>query len=263
MLKTEEVSLLKEILRRGSELEKGWETRTPQQISELQKLIRTTNDSQSTDLGRLSKWAEHLTNEMSLRHFVGILVPFERLAQRTLRDDEFLPVITGDRKKQSSQEKLQLVPILENIRSAFNVGAIFRTSECWGIEKVVLTGYSPDPSDEKTSKTAMGTDDVVSWERKNHTEEACKELKNQGYTIVALETVASAPEFPGFQFPKKTALLLGNERFGLDPDSLRLADQVCRIPVRGFKNSLNVGIAYGIAAYEFFRQQQGQQQERP
>jgi 23S rRNA (guanosine2251-2'-O)-methyltransferase len=258
MLKAEEVSLIKEILRHGSNLEKNWDSRTTQQISELQNLIRKTSDVQATDLNRLSIWAEHLTPEMSLRHFIGILVPFERLAQRTLRDDEFLPVTTGDRNS-TSKEKLLLVPILENIRSAFNVGAIFRTSECWGVEKVLLTGYSPDPGDEKTAKTAMGTDKAVAWERKAHTKDACLELKEQGYTIVALETVASAPEFPAFRFPRKTALLLGNERFGLDPDSLRLADQVCRIPVRGLKNSLNVGIAYGIAAYEFFRQTQEEQ----
>jgi 23S rRNA (guanosine2251-2'-O)-methyltransferase len=254
MLKTEEVSLLKEILLRGSELERNWDSRTSKQITELQKLIRTTSDFPTADLNRLCKWAEHLTQEMSLRHFVGILVPFERLAQRTLRDDEFVPVLTGDRITSAPRERLELVPVLENIRSAFNVGAIFRTSECWGVEKVILTGYSPDPSDEKTAKTAMGTDDVVKWERKTHTAEACAELKRQGYTIVALETVATAPELPGFRFPLKTALLLGNERFGLDPDSLKLADQVCRIPVRGLKNSLNVGIAYGIATYEFYRQ---------
>src|SRR4051794_31500396 len=110
MLNAEEVSLLKEILRHGAELERNWETRSLPQISELKSLISKTKNSESIDLSRLSQWADHLSNEMSLRHFVGILVPFERLAQKTLRDDEFIPVLSQDKKNPESRTKLQIVP---------------------------------------------------------------------------------------------------------------------------------------------------------
>jgi 23S rRNA (guanosine2251-2'-O)-methyltransferase len=257
-----DTSLLKEILRLGSALENEFapegSTRPSaslkQNVQELIALIRKAEHAESSDFARLAKWAEHLTPEMSARHFLGILVPFERLAQKNLRDDEIIPVEENDFERDTSKSKLPLIVILENIRSAFNVGAVFRTSECWGVEKIVLSGYTPDPQDEKTAKTSMGTSQLVLWSRANRTGDAITELKSQGYSIVALETVASAPEIQSFEFPKRVALLLGNERFGLDPDSLKQADHICRIPVRGQKNSLNVGIAYGITAYEFFRQ---------
>lgn len=258
MLQANDLALLKEILRRGAELEQSWPASgqlDQKSLEKLQELMRKAENSASPDIQRLAKWAEHLTETMNLRHFIGIMVPFERLAQKSLRDDEFLPVVENDlRSPRANAEKLPLIPILENIRSAFNVGAVFRTAECWGLEKIVLTGYTPDPSEEKTAKTSMGTSSLVEWSRATRTEDVCHDLKKQGYTVVALETVESAPELTKFSFPEKTALLLGNERFGLDPDSLKLADQICRIPVRGQKNSLNVGIAFGIAAYEYFRQ---------
>src|SRR3954465_1822498 len=100
MLTADEISLLREILRLGADLERHWENRSNETIAQLKSLILKTNNCPSADLNRLSQWADHLSFELPLRHFVGIMVPFERLAQRTLRDDEFIPVMNQDKLNQ-------------------------------------------------------------------------------------------------------------------------------------------------------------------
>lgn len=264
MLAREDQALLREILKLGHELETAWSQLSPApesqlpvtlqiQVQSLAGLIQKTALSKSSDLNRLHKWAEHLSSEMTARHFSGLLVPFERLSQRTLRDDEF--VLTDQRDSDAKDfKRLNLVPILENMRSAFNVGAVFRTVEALGLERIILAGYTPGPDDEKTAKTAMGTTSDVPWSRMPSGLSAVDGLRSEGYTVIALETAPTAQSLPQFEFPERCALLLGNERFGLDPETLAKSDRILRIPLRGKKNSLNVGIAFGIAAYEFVRQ---------
>ncbi len=223
-------------------------------LAELRARIARLGTAENGDLRRLAKWADHLHEGLSLQHFFALLVPFERLAQRSVRDDEFLALETDARP--GSRTPGPLVAVLENLRSAFNVGAIFRTAECFGAAELLLCGYTPDPSDEKTAKTAMGTGGDVPWRRFERASDAVDGLRAGGYSVIAMETVADARPLGDFRFPERTALLLGNERFGLSPDVLTKADARCRIPLRGRKNSLNVGIAFGIAAAEFDRQRE-------
>ncbi len=270
--------LILHILKLGHQIERTWATSSTDARARdyklLRRLISSCEFTSAPEIRRLAKWCEHLSDDMDLRHLYGILVPFERLAHRSVQDDEFL-VTTEDRPKPALQartpssttglaveagkidhlsEKLELVGVLNDIRSAFNVGAIFRTAECLVLQELVLCGYSPDPDNEKTAKTAMGTEQNVSWRRSDRLETACRELKQGGYAVVALETSSTAPALFDFPFPKKTALLVGNERFGIEAVQLKAVDHVLRIPVRGQKNSLNVGIAFSIAAYEYYRQ---------
>lgn len=170
-----------------------------------------------------------------------------------MRDDEFL-VEEGDGSN-TAIEKVPLKLIVENLRSAFNVGALFRTSECLGVSEILLCGYTPGPDDEKTSRTAMGTATLVPWRRLDRARTACEELRKEGYTIVALETAATAVSLHEFKFgTQPLAFVLGNERFGVEADTLQAVDAICRIPVRGIKNSMNVGVAFGVGAFEWLRQ---------
>jgi 23S rRNA (guanosine2251-2'-O)-methyltransferase len=253
---------LARILKIARELELAWPSRDRRQIldfsadrrlQELKREIADCAQSETPSLQRLAAGSLHLHDQISLAHFYGCIVPFERLSGRALRDDEFL-VEEGDRFENSVQ-RVPLKLITENLRSAFNVGALFRTCECLGVSEIILTGYTPGPEDEKTRRTSMGTSTVVPWRRLDRAPEACEELRREGYMIVALETAATATSLYDFDFNgKPVALIVGNERFGLDGETLSHADAICRIPLRGIKNSMNAGVAFGIAGFEWLRQ---------
>lgn len=223
-------------------------------LNNLKNQISTLAQSTNPEVQRLADIARHLTSSMTLKHFSSFAVPFERLLNKSLQDNDFL-VIENDRETDLA-EKRPLVFVLENIRSAFNVGSIFRTAECLGAEKVYLCGYTPTPEQWKVEKTAMGTQDYVSWQEVGKLSDCLAQLKEDGYHIVALETAASAQELYA-DFPAgPTALVLGNERFGLDPEILKAIDDVRIIPLRGRKNSLNVGVTAAVAGFEWVRQWQ-------
>jgi 23S rRNA (guanosine2251-2'-O)-methyltransferase len=258
---------LARILKTARNIEMTWPTgdrHQPRDLShdhgfqELKRDIASCVEAEEKSLNRLSANAAHLPDQVSLAHFYSILVPFERLAGRALRDDEFL-VEEGDGRGKSI-ERVPLKLIVENLRSAFNVGALFRTSECLGVSEILLCGYTPGPDEEKTSRTAMGTSQMVPWRRVERAQTACVELRKEGYTLVALETTTTATPLHAFRFGAKVAFVIGNERFGIDQDTLQAVDSVCRIPARGIKNSLNVGVAFGIGAFEWLRQYEGNSQ---
>ncbi len=224
----------------------------PAKLELLKEQISNLKNSSDFQVGRLADSAKHLTADMTLKHFSAFCVPFERALSKVLQDDDFL-ILEND-KTNPLTEKLPLVFVLDNLRSAFNVGSILRTAECLNIEKVVLCGYTPLPTETKTSKTAMGTQDHVTWIDGGKLKEALIELKSQGYRLVALETAEKAKSLYS-DFPSTpTAFILGNERFGLDAEVLKLLDEVRIIPLRGTKNSLNVGVTAAVAGFEFLRQ---------
>lgn len=222
------------------------------ELKTLKNKIAALADSSNPDVSRLAPLEKHLVSSMTLKHFVSYAIPFERLLHKNLQDDEFL-VVENDR-EQTALEKIPLVFVLDNIRSAFNVGSIFRTAECLGAEKIYLCGYTPLPTQWKVEKTAMGTQEYLSWEEAPKLLELLEELKDEGYRIVALETAASATDLYEDFVAEPTAFVLGNERFGLDPEILKVLDEVRIIPLRGRKNSLNVGVTAAVAGFEWMRQ---------
>jgi len=141
--------------------------------------------------------------------------------------------------------------ILHNIRSCYNVGAIFRTADAVSIDKIYLTGYTPSPKEEpeKIKKTALGAEKFVKWEKRKNLGKLIKELKERGVKIVALETEKDA--IPYFKFKPKfpLAILVGNEVRGIQKRTLKKADFVLKIPMFGKKESLNVAVAFSILAY--------------
>src|SRR3989338_8823237 len=139
--------------------------------------------------------------------------------------------------------------IVQDVRSLFNVGSLFRTSDAFGVTKMYLTGITGRPPRQEISKTALGAELTVPWEYSRQTLPLLKRLRDGGVRIVALETgrrsIALVQYHP--QFP--LALVCGNEVRGVSPAVLRFADDVVSIPMLGEKESLNVSVAAGVALY--------------
>ncbi|KAL6064475.1 TrmH family RNA methyltransferase [Balamuthia mandrillaris] len=327
-------------------IEREWDSFSPPQQRErrirlLVACLATLKGHKDKDLREVSRLSDKVpphadVSQFTLKHFLGLFLPIERKHTRGLRDDEFL--ITRDDHRETggeaaanySKQSIPLTLVLDNIRSAFNVGSIFRTAECLGVQKIYLCGYTATPEEGKaTQRTTMNAHHHVRWEWRQHVKEVVQELKRgeeggdaaggkggRGMPIIALETVKDQPTIFDFSFPppfvkklkeegeeeeeekgeqkaskkiKKNgvkrkrenadqeedqeerkepehmeeeeeevgcALILGNERHGIESDLLAMCDAVVSIPCRGVKNSLNVGVAFGICGYEILRQWQ-------
>ena len=145
-----------------------------------------------------------------------------------------------------------MIIVLDNIRSIFNVGSIFRTADAVGAEKVVVCGYTPGPDNqlERLTKTSLGAEEHILWERHGQTWRYLDILKKEGYRIVALENTKAAENLYEVSIQEPVALVLGNEVKGVAVSVLSRADRVVQIPMHGFKKSLNVAVAMGVAAYQ-------------
>ncbi|BDQ02607.1 RNA methyltransferase [Ignavibacterium sp.] len=150
-----------------------------------------------------------------------------------------------------SVKKLPVYVILNSIRSNYNVGSIFRTSDGAMIEKLYLCGYTPHPPKKEILKTALGATESVKWEYINDPLTIIKKLKNKGIKICALElTENSRPYYEISKNDFPLALVVGNEITGVSQEILDHCDFSIEIPQYGIKQSLNVAVAYGIAVYQ-------------
>ncbi|HZX49669.1 MAG TPA: RNA methyltransferase [Candidatus Paceibacterota bacterium] len=140
--------------------------------------------------------------------------------------------------------------VLDNIRSAENVGSIFRTADALVVDKIFLCGITPTPAHEKVGKTALGAEKTVVWEYHKQTWRLLEKLKEQGVFIAALEQTKKSVSLEKFKPKFPLALVLGHEVKGVSPSVLRLANAIVEIPMLGQKESLNVAVAFGIAGYE-------------
>lgn len=142
--------------------------------------------------------------------------------------------------------------ILDNIRSAYNVGSILRTAEGFGINKIILGGITPTPLNTKTLKTSLGTEKNISWEYCKNCISYLSNHASGSYTVIGLENCRQAKpiwEVNHFHLKKRIVLIIGNENFGIDPELLDLCDLIVNIPMTGEKKSFNVATAFGIAAF--------------
>jgi len=151
-------------------------------------------------------------------------------------------------------QKTSLIIMLEDIRSALNVGAIFRTADAVGAKELLLCGISPYPPHPRIPKTALGATESVTWKHYADKTEAIRYLKQEGYNIIAVEKTDKAQNLYGYIFPEKTALIFGNEINGVSNDIIEEANSTIQIPMLGIKESLNVATTVGIVSYEFIRQ---------
>lgn len=144
--------------------------------------------------------------------------------------------------------------ILDNLRSAFNVGSIFRTADTARVERVVTCGYTAHPPHPRLEKTALGTLPLVTTQHFDTTLEAIDDCRERGLPVWALETTSHSRTYTQLAFPRPVALVLGNEALGVEPEVLEAADQLVEIPVFGYKNSLNVASACAVVLFEILRQ---------
>lgn len=142
------------------------------------------------------------------------------------------------------------IVLLENIRSLHNVGSVFRTCDSAGWDKVLLTGITGTPPDERIAKVSLEAETFIPWEYHKNPIQIIELLKEEGYIIGALEQTTKSEDIFCLQdIPEKLVLVLGNEVDGVSPEVLRLCDRVFEIPMYGQKTSLNVSVAGGVALY--------------
>ena len=145
--------------------------------------------------------------------------------------------------------------VLENLRSVYNVASIFRTADAVGASKIYLVGSSPTPLDrfgrerKDFAKVALGAQNTVPWEYFESIKDALDKLRKLGFSVIALEQDENSKSLSSFKAPEKLALVLGNEPSGIEQDTLKLCDNIVEIPMFGKKESLNVSVAFGVAAY--------------
>ena len=155
----------------------------------------------------------------------------------------------GVRDKPTTKPPYPITVILDNLRSAYNLGAIFRTAECVQAAWLYLCGITPPPPCRAMMKVAMGTTDKLHYTIMGKTEDAIRYVKDMGIPVLALETVAGAKSLYEYKPSRTVAVILGNEALGIEEKILKLADEVISIPTFGWKNSLNVSNAFTLAAY--------------
>lgn len=150
---------------------------------------------------------------------------------------------------------MEKVVVLDNIRSAHNVGSIFRTADAAGVRKIYLTGYTPAPIDRfgrvqaEIKKTSLGAADSVSWEAVEDITRVLLELREEGYEIVAIEQDPRSIPYTAWAGSQRTAFIFGNEVDGVSEAARASSDAILHLPMQGEKESLNVSVAAGIVLF--------------
>jgi len=139
--------------------------------------------------------------------------------------------------------------VLDNLRSAWNVGSLFRTADAAGFQHLHLCGITPTPPHEGIAKTALGAEQVVPWSYHPDAVDVLERLRQEGWTLWALETEGEPWHLDMAVPDTPLAVVVGNERAGIDPHALALCHRVVTLPMRGVKRSLNVTVAFGILAF--------------
>lgn len=152
-------------------------------------------------------------------------------------------------------EKIPVIAVLENVRSAYNVGSVFRTADAFLLEGIYITGYTATPPHKEIAKTALGAQESVKWKYFENAPRAIEQLKNDRYKVYAVEQVAdsiSLENFSGLNI-EKVAFVFGNEVSGVDQETILRCDGSIEIPQFGMKHSLNISVAAGIVLWEAVR----------
>lgn len=152
--------------------------------------------------------------------------------------------------------KIPLVVILDHVRSLYNVGSVFRTSDAFRVEKICLCGITACPPNVEIHKTALGAEDVVDWKYYKDAMEAVEEFRAEGYKILAIEQAHESTSLEKMVLDKtqKYVIVLGNEVKGVQQTVVDVCDSCIEIPQFGTKHSLNVSVTAGIVIYECFKQ---------
>lgn len=152
------------------------------------------------------------------------------------------------------RDKLPAVVILDNIRSALNVGSVFRSADAFAVEELALCGITAQPPHRDILKTAIGASHSVKWQYFEANTAAVEHYRAKGYQIAAIEQTTGGQQLQEFKFEKPLALILGNEVKGVSPELLALSDTSIEVPQWGTKHSLNVSVCAGVLLWELARQ---------
>ena len=149
--------------------------------------------------------------------------------------------------------KTPITIVLDNIRSSLNVGSVFRTSDAFLIEKIILCGITPTPPNKDIRKSALGSTNSVDWDYENNTIDAVLKLKKNNYQIIGVEQVKESTMLNNFNISKKPiAIIFGNEVDGVNNDVINLCNEIIEIPQFGTKHSLNISVSSGIVIWELW-----------
>ncbi len=149
--------------------------------------------------------------------------------------------------------KNPVIAVLENVRSAYNVGSVFRTADAFLIEAIYIMGYTARPPHKEIKKTALGAEDTVEWKYFTNAKEAVNDLKQNGYKVFAVEQVENSISLEKFDTEGKVAVIFGNEVTGVEQSTIALCDGTIEIPQLGMKHSLNIATAAGVVLWEMVR----------
>lgn len=178
---------------------------------------------------------------------------FSRVMNKRKLKNEELNRLTPDEFK--STGKIPVTVVLDNIRSFNNVGSVFRTSDAFRVEKIVLCGITACPPHREITKTAIGAEETVEWVYFKETSEAVRELKKEGFFLFAVEQTEQSASLSELSVskPGKVGIVFGNEVFGVDQKVIDACDETLEIPQEGTKHSLNISVSCGIVLWEFFK----------
>lgn len=169
---------------------------------------------------------------------------------RKLKITELNRLTTNEFKE---SRKLPLIVILDNIRSIYNVGSVFRTADAFRLEKIYLCGITSVPPHPEIHKTALGAEESVDWEYASSTLEIVDRLKQEGYRVYAVEQAEGSTMLNDFHpADDKLAIVMGNEVKGVQQEVINRADGCLEIPQYGTKHSLNVSVTTGIVIWDLF-----------
>ncbi len=159
------------------------------------------------------------------------------------------------KKNKNHKKQKENIVILHNIRSVQNVGAMFRTADAAGINKIYLTGYTPAPTDRfgrkrgDLAKSALGAEEFVAWEQKKSILPLLAKLREEKYLIISIEQDKNSVDYKKVRLQDKNVFIMGAEVVGIPKSILEKCDIIAEIPMRGKKESLNVSVALGVALY--------------
>lgn len=154
-----------------------------------------------------------------------------------------------------NDRKYRIFLVLDNIRSIYNVGSVFRTADAAGISEIFLCGITPTPIDRfnrarsDLEKVALGAEKNIPWRYFKNTEEAVKNLKKEKVNLIAVEQTKKSIDYKKIRVNKDTAFVFGNEVKGVSESVLKTCDLICEIPMKGKKESLNVSVSVGIILF--------------
>ena len=166
---------------------------------------------------------------------------------------ETIDLTEDHREDEKSKSTIEIIAILDNLRSVYNAGAIFRTAHGYGIRNIYPCGITPTPIHRKFHKTSLGAEEYVNWEKSLNCVDRCISLKDLGYQLMAIESTVESISLMKIKNDnldnKRIAIIVGNEIVGIDPKVVSLCDLVVSIPISGENKSFNVTTAFGIAIF--------------